>query len=62
MYYGFDSAFDFSVAAAESNGTVENQASDEPQASHFTWAIENLSRLNAKKLYSDIFTVGGYKW
>ncbi|KAK6147384.1 hypothetical protein DH2020_018296 [Rehmannia glutinosa] len=47
---------------AENAGTVENQASDEPQASRFTWTIENFSRLNVKKLYSDVFTVGGYKW
>ncbi|KAK6131638.1 hypothetical protein DH2020_034652 [Rehmannia glutinosa] len=50
------------VVPAENAGTVENQASDEPQASRFTWTIENFSRLNMKKLYSDVFTVGGYKW
>ncbi|CAA3017073.1 ubiquitin carboxyl-terminal hydrolase 12-like isoform X2 [Olea europaea var. sylvestris] len=50
------------VAPADSAGTVDNQASEEPQASRFTWAIENFSRLNVKKLYSDAFTVGGYKW
>ncbi|KAL0337100.1 UNVERIFIED_CONTAM: Ubiquitin carboxyl-terminal hydrolase 12 [Sesamum calycinum] len=48
--------------AADNAGTVENQASDEPQASRFTWTIENFSRLNMKKLYSDVFVVGGYKW
>ncbi|CAI9766950.1 unnamed protein product [Fraxinus pennsylvanica] len=35
---------------------------EEPQASRFTWAIDNFSRLNVKKLYSDVFTIGGYKW
>ncbi|KAL0426633.1 UNVERIFIED_CONTAM: Ubiquitin carboxyl-terminal hydrolase 12 [Sesamum latifolium] len=50
------------VAQADNAGTVENQASDEPQASRFTWTIENFSRLNMKKLYSDVFVVGGYKW
>ncbi|CAI9765932.1 unnamed protein product [Fraxinus pennsylvanica] len=50
------------VAPADSAGTVDNQASEEPQASRFTWAIERFSRLNVKKLYSDVFTVGGYKW
>ncbi|KAL0338747.1 UNVERIFIED_CONTAM: Ubiquitin carboxyl-terminal hydrolase 12 [Sesamum angustifolium] len=50
------------VASADNAGTVENQASDEPQASRFTWTIENFSRLNMKKLYSDVFVVGGYKW
>ncbi|KAJ9559114.1 hypothetical protein OSB04_013728 [Centaurea solstitialis] len=47
---------------AEVVSTVENQPVDETQASRFTWAIENFSRQNSKKLYSDIFTVGGYKW
>ncbi|PON54714.1 E3 ubiquitin-protein ligase SIN-like [Parasponia andersonii] len=28
----------------------------------FTWAICNFSRLSVKKIYSDIFFVGGYKW
>ncbi|XWS57103.1 hypothetical protein CRYUN_Cryun09bG0142700 [Craigia yunnanensis] len=28
----------------------------------FTWRIENFSRVNTKKLYSDIFFLGGYKW
>lgn len=54
--------FWITVAPADSAGTVDNQASEEPQASRFTWAIENFSRLNVKKLYSDAFTVGGYKW
>ncbi|KAK4382144.1 Ubiquitin carboxyl-terminal hydrolase 12, partial [Sesamum angolense] len=46
------------VASVDNAGTVENQASDEPQASRFTWTIENFSRLNMKKLYSDVFVVG----
>ncbi|CAH9102394.1 unnamed protein product [Cuscuta europaea] len=49
------------VTPAE-NATAENQAVDEPQLSRFTWKIENFSRLTAKKLYSETFTVGGYKW
>ncbi|PON82556.1 E3 ubiquitin-protein ligase SIN-like [Trema orientale] len=28
----------------------------------FTWAICKFSRLSVKKIYSDIFYVGGYKW
>ncbi|KAK6126581.1 hypothetical protein DH2020_039692 [Rehmannia glutinosa] len=50
------------VAPADNAGTVDNQAADEPQASRFTWTIENFTRLNMKKLYSDVFVVGGYKW
>lgn len=41
---------------------MESQAVDEPQASRFTWTIDNFSRLTTKKLYSDVFVVGGYKW
>lgn len=52
----------FLVATADNAGNVENQANDEPQASRFTWTIENFSRMNTKKLYSDVFVVGGYKW
>ncbi|XP_071910826.1 ubiquitin C-terminal hydrolase 12-like isoform X3 [Coffea arabica] len=50
------------VAQPENASTAENQAVDEPQASRFTWTIENFSRLNLKKLYSEVFIVGGYKW
>lgn len=50
------------VAQTENANTADSQASDEPQASRFTWMIENFSRLPNKKLYSDIFVVGGYKW
>ncbi|KAH6807531.1 ubiquitin-specific protease 12 [Perilla frutescens var. frutescens] len=52
------------VAPADNDnaGSVENQATDEPQASRFTWTIENFSRVNMKKMYSDVFVVGGYKW
>ncbi|KAE9447977.1 hypothetical protein C3L33_20136, partial [Rhododendron williamsianum] len=28
----------------------------------FTWKIENFSKLKTKKLYSDTFYSGGYKW
>ncbi|MBA0871554.1 hypothetical protein Goshw_027457, partial [Gossypium schwendimanii] len=28
----------------------------------FTWRIQNFSRLVVKKLYSEVFTVDGYKW
>lgn len=50
------------VVAPENANTAENQAIEEPQASRFTWTIDNFTRLNAKKLYSEIFIVGGYKW
>jgi len=46
----------------ETVSTVENQPPDDPPSSRFTWSIENFSRLNVKKHYSEIFTVGGYKW
>ncbi|XP_071724792.1 ubiquitin C-terminal hydrolase 12-like isoform X2 [Rutidosis leptorrhynchoides] len=41
----------------------ESQPAEEPPAqSRFTWKIENFSRLNTKKHYSEVFVVGGYKW
>uniref|UniRef100_A0A5B6Z851 ubiquitinyl hydrolase 1 n=1 Tax=Davidia involucrata TaxID=16924 RepID=A0A5B6Z851_DAVIN len=50
------------VAPAETANTVDAQSVDDPASARFTWTIENFSRLNAKKLYSEIFYVGGYKW
>ncbi|KAJ8439362.1 hypothetical protein Cgig2_022499 [Carnegiea gigantea] len=49
------------VAQAETPNTVENQPVEDPPSSRFTWKIENFSRLNVKKHYSDVFAVGGYK-
>ncbi|XP_026415216.1 ubiquitin carboxyl-terminal hydrolase 12-like isoform X1 [Papaver somniferum] len=50
------------VTTAEAVSTVENQPVEDPASSRFTWTIENFSRLNTKKHYSDVFTVGAYKW
>ena len=50
------------VAQAETKSTVEAHAVDDPPSARFTWTIDNFSRLNTKKLYSDVFFVGGYKW
>ncbi|GMY24152.1 ubiquitin carboxyl-terminal hydrolase 12-like, partial [Fagus crenata] len=50
------------VAQSETVNTVENQPVEDPPSSRFTWRIDNFSRLNTKKLYSEIFVVGGYKW
>nr|QEP51817.1 ubiquitin carboxyl-terminal hydrolase 12-like protein [Pinus massoniana] len=46
----------------ETVSTAENQPPDDPPSSRFTWAVDNFSRLNVKKHYSEVFTVGGYKW
>ena len=35
---------------------------DDPQTGKFTWTIENFSKINLRKHYSETFTVGGYKW
>ncbi|MCO5571925.1 hypothetical protein L7F22_025676 [Adiantum nelumboides] len=40
----------------------ENQPADDPLFGKFTWRIENFSKINQRKFYSDTFTVGGYKW
>jgi hypothetical protein len=50
------------VAQTEPATTAESQPSEDPQTSRFTWTIENFTRLNTKKHYSDEFVVGGYKW
>jgi hypothetical protein len=51
------------VAQTEpANSTAESQPADDPQTSRFTWTIENFTRINTKKHYSDSFVVGGYKW
>ncbi|KAG8650968.1 hypothetical protein MANES_07G083000v8 [Manihot esculenta] len=49
------------VATAET-ASADAQSVDDPPSARFTWTIDNFSRLNTKKLYSDIFVVGGYKW
>ncbi|XAR53555.1 Ubiquitinyl hydrolase 1 [Bertholletia excelsa] len=50
------------VAPTEAANAVDAQSVEDPQSVRFTWTIENFSRLNTKKLYSEIFYVGGYKW
>ncbi|KAI3847192.1 hypothetical protein MKX03_033299 [Papaver bracteatum] len=50
-------------AAPEESVIIEIIEDDPTSSSIFTWKIENFSRLNHKeKLYSDVFTVGTYKW
>ncbi|XP_044508657.1 ubiquitin C-terminal hydrolase 12-like [Mangifera indica] len=50
------------VAQVEQASSVENQQVEDPPSMKFTWTIENFTRLNTKKHYSDVFIVGGYKW
>ncbi|KAL4576689.1 hypothetical protein LXL04_012787 [Taraxacum kok-saghyz] len=50
------------VAPAEAANAVDAPTVDDPPSARFTWTIDNFSRLSAKKLYSDVFFVGGYKW
>jgi ubiquitin carboxyl-terminal hydrolase 7 len=50
------------ASTAEVASTAESQPAEEPQVSRFTWTIENFTRFNGKKLYSDVFVIGGYKW
>ncbi|XP_076950062.1 ubiquitin C-terminal hydrolase 12-like [Bidens hawaiensis] len=42
--------------------TAENQVENKTQATRFTWTIEHFSRRNVKKLFSDVFAAGPYKW
>ncbi|XP_065003666.1 ubiquitin C-terminal hydrolase 12-like isoform X2 [Musa acuminata AAA Group] len=50
------------VIPNEMGTAPESQQVEDPPSFKFRWTIENFSRLNIKKLYSDIFYVGGYKW
>lgn len=50
------------MAQVDPATTVENQQVEDPPSLKFTWTIENFSRLNTKKHYSEVFVVGGYKW
>ncbi|CAN6586674.1 unnamed protein product [Malus baccata var. baccata] len=50
------------VAQVEPASTVDSQPVEDPPTMKFTWTIENFTRLNTKKHYSDTFVVGGYKW
>jgi ubiquitin carboxyl-terminal hydrolase 7 len=56
--------YDDAVAQTDTSTTTaeSQQQIEDPPISRFTWTIENFSRISAKKLYSDIFVVGGYKW
>uniref|UniRef100_A0A0D9XTG4 ubiquitinyl hydrolase 1 n=1 Tax=Leersia perrieri TaxID=77586 RepID=A0A0D9XTG4_9ORYZ len=47
------------VAQTETASTADSQPAEDPQTSRFTWTIENFTRINAKKHYSDAFVVGG---
>ncbi|KAH7415376.1 hypothetical protein KP509_14G040100 [Ceratopteris richardii] len=44
--------------------TVENQSqpAEDPLQGKYIWRIENFSKLNIRKYYSDTFVIGGYKW
>ncbi|KAH7420842.1 hypothetical protein KP509_13G025300 [Ceratopteris richardii] len=44
--------------------SVENrpQVADDPVMGKYTWKIDNFSKLNIRKYYSDTFVIGGYKW
>lgn len=50
------------VAQAEPANNSEAQPAEDPPLSRFTWKIEMFTRLNAKKHYSEVFVVGGFKW
>ncbi|KAF8673527.1 hypothetical protein HU200_048610 [Digitaria exilis] len=50
------------VAQTEVASTVEGQPEDDQQASRFTWTIENFTRFNGKKQYSEVFVIGGFNW
>ena len=50
------------MAQPEIANTVDSQPVEDSPSTRYTWRIENFSRLNTKKLYSDVFSAGGFKW
>ncbi|CAI8586565.1 unnamed protein product [Vicia faba] len=48
------------VAQPEIANPVE--PAEDPTPTRFAWKIDNFSRMNTKKLYSDVFVVGSFKW
>ncbi|OEL33203.1 Ubiquitin carboxyl-terminal hydrolase 12, partial [Dichanthelium oligosanthes] len=50
------------VAQTEVASTAESQPVEDPQTTRFTWTIENFTRFNGKKQYSEVFVVGSFKW
>ncbi|KAA8539052.1 hypothetical protein F0562_025744 [Nyssa sinensis] len=41
---------------------MDARSLDDSPSKPFTWTIENFSKLTVKKLYSEVFYVGGYNW
>ncbi|GFP97183.1 ubiquitin carboxyl-terminal hydrolase 12 [Phtheirospermum japonicum] len=52
----------FVVAPEATDNTAENQPVEDPRTTKFSWRIDNFSRMNTKKLYSETFELGEYKW
>jgi ubiquitin carboxyl-terminal hydrolase 7 len=51
------------IGQGESVPTVENQpVTEDPLTGKFSWTIEGFSKINTRKHYSEIFSVGGFKW
>jgi len=49
------------LAAAQRETASANIVDSQPPF-RFTWKIDKFSLMNTKKLYSDVFKVGDYKW
>lgn len=46
----------------ESGGQKDTAQQEDPMEGSFTWVIEKYDEIQDKKMYSDNFTIGGYKW
>eukprot|EP00252_Welwitschia_mirabilis_P016663 TRINITY_DN3688_c0_g3_i1.p1 TRINITY_DN3688_c0_g3~~TRINITY_DN3688_c0_g3_i1.p1 ORF type:complete len:1111 (+),score=262.49 TRINITY_DN3688_c0_g3_i1:336-3668(+) len=57
-----ETQMDEDMAPCETPSTAEVQPPEDPTSSRFTWTIHNFTKLNVRKAYSEIFSVGGYKW
>ena len=50
------------VARSDTASIVDAQTVEDPLSTRFALTIENFSGLNIRKLYSDVFHIGGCKW
>lgn len=53
--------FFLTVQTESSSSVVSPLTVDNLSSGRFTWTIKNFSRL-VKKVYSEVFYVGGHKW
>ncbi|XP_058743179.1 ubiquitin C-terminal hydrolase 13-like isoform X6 [Vicia villosa] len=48
--------------AENNHEPMDVEPAEDPTPTRYEWKIDNFSRMNTKKLYSDIFVAGSFKW